>query len=245
MLPLERQNKILEILAEKQAASVEELCHMLYSSGATIRRDLQILENNGLIHRTHGGAVYVDGNAKDFPLTLRESENLGPKNTVAQKAVQYIRDGQTLFMDASSTVCRLAERLTGFQHLRVITNGLKTANILSEIDGVDVYCTGGRLRENAKSLMGTHAIDFVSRFNADLAFFSCRGVMPEIGITESNEDEAALKIMYMRNAAKVVLMCDSSKLGKQYFCKVGTLDHIWKLVTDIQLPSSYEARLSD
>ena len=74
MLPLERQNKILEILAEKQAASVEELCHILYSSGATIRRDLQILENNGLIHRTHGGAIYVDGNAKDFPLTLRESE---------------------------------------------------------------------------------------------------------------------------------------------------------------------------
>lgn len=245
MLPLERQNKILEILSKKQAVTVDELCARLYSSGATIRRDLQALESNGLLRRTHGGAVFVDGNARDFPLTMRETENLIPKSIIAKRALPYIHEGQTLFMDASSTVCQLAEKLTGFQHLRVITNGLKTANILSEIDGVDVYCTGGRLRENAKSLVGTHAIDFVSRFNADLAFFSCRGVMPEIGITESNEDEAALKIMYMRNAAKVVLMCDSSKLGKQYFCKVGTLDHIWKLVTDIQLPSSYEARLSD
>lgn len=112
MLPLERQNKILEILAEKQAASVEELCHILYSSGATIRRDLQILENNGLIHRTHGGAIYVDGNAKDFPLTLRESENLGPKNMVAQKAVQYIRtDKPCLWMPAvPSAVWRNAWR---------------------------------------------------------------------------------------------------------------------------------------
>ena len=245
MLPLERQNKILEILSKKQAVTVDELCARLYSSGATIRRDLQALESNGLLRRTHGGAVFVDGNARDFPLTMRETENLIPKSIIAKRALPYIHEGQTLFMDASSTVCQLAEKLTGFQHLRVITNGLKTANILSEIDGVDVYCTGGRLRENAKSLVGTHAIDFVSRFNADLAFFSCRGVMPEIGITESNEDEAALKIAYMRNAAKVVLMCDSSKLGKQYFCKVGTLDHIWKLVTDIQLPSSYESRLSD
>lgn len=110
---------------------------------------------------------------------------------------------------------------------------------------MDVYCTGGRLPGKRQILGRYHAIDFVSRFNADLAFFSCRGVTPEIGITESTEDEAALKIAYMRNAAKVVLMCDSSKLGKQYFCKVGTLDHIWKLVTDIQLPSSYESRLSD
>lgn len=148
MLPLERQNKILEILADRQAVSVEELCHTLYSSGATIRRDLAILENNGLLRRTHGGAVFIDGSARDFPLTLRENENLVPKITIAQRALPYIRDGQTLFMDASSTGSgRLAERLTGFQNLRVITNGLKTANILAEIDGIEVYITGGRLRE--------------------------------------------------------------------------------------------------
>ena len=93
MLPLERQNKILEILADRQAVSVEELCHTLYSSGATIRRDLAILENNGLLRRTHGGAVFIDGSARDFPLTLRENENLVPKITIAQRALPYIRDG--------------------------------------------------------------------------------------------------------------------------------------------------------
>ena len=135
MLPLERQNKILEILSKKQAVTVDELCARLYSSGATIRRDLQALESNGLLRRTHGGAVFVDGNARDFPLTMRETENLIPKSIIAKRALPYIHEGQTLFMDASSTVCQLAEKLTGFQHLRVITNGLKTANILSEIEG--------------------------------------------------------------------------------------------------------------
>lgn len=244
MLPLERQNKILEIITAKQAVTVEDLCHRLYSSGATIRRDLQALENSGLIRRTHGGAVYVDGNAKDFPLTLRESENLVPKNQIASRAVSYIRDGQTLFLDASSTVCRLAEKLTGFQHLRVITNGLKTANILSEIEGVDVYCTGGKLRENAKSFVGKHALEFVSHFNADLAFFSCRGVNAEVGITESTEEEADLKIAYIQNAKRVVLMCDSSKVQKQFFCKVAPIDSLWKIITDIPLPPEFDSRLS-
>ena len=243
MLPLERQNKIMEILGARQAVSVEELCHLLFSSGATIRRDLQALESNGLLRRTHGGAVFMDGNARDFPLTLRENENLIPKTAIAQKALTYIRDGQTIFMDASSTVCRLAEKQTGFQHLRVITNGLKTANILSELEGIEVYCTGGRLRENAKSFIGTQAMEFVSRFNADLAFFSCRGVTPE-GMTEASEDEANLKTVYMKNAGHVLLMVDSSKVGQQYFCRISGLDRIWRLLTDIPLPSEYDARLS-
>lgn len=245
MLPLERQNKILEILADRQAVSVDELCHTLYSSGATIRRDLAILESNGLLRRTHGGAVYMDGSARDFPLTLRENENLVPKMTIAQRALSFIHDGQTLFMDASSTVCRLAERLGGFQNLRVITNGLKTANILSEIDGVEVYCTGGRLRENAKSFVGAQASEFVSRFHADLAFFSCRGVSPDCGVTEANEDEATLKRMYLRNARHVVLMVDSSKLGQQYFCRIADLSGIWKLITDEELPPEYNAAAVD
>lgn len=240
MLPLERQNRILEILAKKQAITVDDLCATLYSSGATIRRDLQILESNGLIRRTHGGAVHIDSTARDFPLTLRENENAAAKEQIAQKALAMIKDGQTLFMDASSTVCHLARRLSGFQGIRVITNGLKTASILSDADGVEVYSTGGRLRENAMSFTGNQAMDFVRNFNADLAFISCRGVDPEIGITDSDESEANLKRVYIRNAKHVILLCDNSKLGKQYFCKVGPIGAIYKIITNGQLPTDYQ-----
>lgn len=239
MLPLERQNQILSILDTRHAVTVDELCAALYSSGATIRRDLQVLENRGLIRRTHGGAVHIDANTRDFPLTLRENENLSAKEALVQRAVPLIKDGYTLFMDSSSTVCRLARRLVGFQQLRVITNGLKTASILAEIDGVEVYGTGGRLRQGAMSFVGNQAMDFARRFNADYAFISCRGVDAEAGITDSDEQEAELKRVYMQNARTVALLCDSSKIGKRYFCKISPLDSVHKIITNVQLPPEY------
>ncbi len=239
MLPLERQDKILEILAKRKAVTVEELCTELYSSGATIRRDLAALENNRLIHRTHGGAVFMDGTGRDFPLTLRESENMFLKEKIASKMLPYIRDGMTLFMDSSSTVAALASKLNGFKNLRIVTNGIKTCNILSEKDGITVYCTGGKLRENAKSLVGSAAVRSVEGIYADIAIFSCRGVSPDSGFTESNEDEAELKRAYMKNASRTALLCDSSKFGKKYFQKIGDLTELWKLISDIELPPEY------
>lgn len=239
MLPLERQNKILEILEQRQAVSVDELSALLYSSGATIRRDLQALENGGMIRRTHGGAVHIDSNTTDFPMTLRENENLNAKEVLAQRALPLIRDGQTLFMDSSSTICRLARHLTGFQRVRVITNGLKTASILADIDGVEVYSTGGRLRDNAMSFGGTQAMEFARQFHADYAFISCRGIDYEVGITESNETEAQLKRVYMQNAKRVVLMCDGSKIGQRFFCKIAPIESVWKIITNVQLPPEY------
>ncbi len=239
MLPLERQNSILELLAKKKAVTVEELCATLYSSGATIRRDLQALESSGMIRRTHGGAVHIDSTSGDFPMTLRENENLSAKDILVQNALPLIKDGMTLFLDSSSTVCRLARRLTGFQRLRVITNGLKTASILAEIDGVEVYSTGGRLRDNAMSFTGSQAAEFVKQFNADFAFISCRGVDPEVGITDTDESEAILKRSYIQNARRVVLLFDSSKIGKCCFCKIAPLNAIWKIITNVQLPAEF------
>ena len=242
MLPLERQNKILEYLSQKKAASVAELCALLYSSGATIRRDLKALEHGGLLCRTHGGAVYLSGSAKDSPAVLRETENTGPKQIIARRALEFIQDGQTIFLDASTTACRLAEQLEGFLQLRVITNGLKTANILSKIDGIQVYGTGGRLRENAQSFVGAQAQEFISRFHADLAFFSCRGLHPEAGITDSTEDEAEIKKQYLKHATRSVLLCDSSKLGRRLFCRIGPIESVWDVVSNIPLPPEYRPR---
>lgn len=245
MLPLERQNQILDILAQKKAVTVDELCHLLYSSGSHHPSgDLAILENNGQLKRTHGGAVFLDASAKDFPLMLRESENLLAKQIIARKALPLIQDGQTLFLDSSSTVCKLAELLTGFGQLRVITNGLKTASLLADVDGVELHCTGGRLRETAKSFIGQSATRFLSQFNADYAFLSCRGVDPVTGVTEASEEEADVKLSYIQNARQVVLLCDSSKLGRQFFRRVASLGQIWRIITNIdELPAAYGERL--
>ncbi len=242
MLPLERQNQILEILAQRKAVTVEELCQLVYSSGATIRRDLTILEASGQIQRTHGGAVYVDGSTVDSPLMLRESENRQAKSVVAQKAEIFLRDGQTIFLDSSTTAGMLAGYIGNFKNMRVITNSLKTVNMLSEMGGVDVYCTGGRLRGSARSMVGPSALRFLSKFHVDFAFISCRGVDLTYGVTESNEEEAAVKMACIQNASRTVLLCDSTKLDKQYFCKVCDLEQLWQIITNADLPAEYAKR---
>ena len=239
MLPLERQNTILELVSQRRVIIVEAPCSQLYFSGATIRRDLKMLAQSGLLRRTHGGAVFVEDAAKDSPAMLREAENPGPKSIIAQKACALIRDGQTLFLDSSTTACRLAERLTGFGQLRVVTNGLKTAMILSEIPGIQVYATGGKLRENAQSFVGTQTTEAIARFHADLVFFSCRGIHPDGGHTGSKEDDADVKKAYLQNASRSVLLGDSSKLGRQMFCRVGPIASVWKILSDIPLPAEY------
>ncbi len=241
MLPLERQNEIIRLLAQKQVITVDELCQRLFSSGATIRRDLKILDAAGLIRRTHGGAVYIDGNNADFPMPIRETEHTEEKERLARKAVSFIRDGQTLFLDSSSTVCRLARHLKDFRNLRIITNSLKTANILAESGKAEVFCTGGRLRESGMSFVGAQTQHFIQQFSADYAFISCRGIHPQAGITDADENEAHIKRLYIRNATKTVLLCDSSKLGKRGFCRIGDIEDIHHILTDGELPKEYRA----
>lgn len=102
-----------------------------------------------------------------------------------------------------------------------------------------VYGTGGRLRENAQSFVGSQALAFIAQFHADLAFFSCRGLHPAEGITDSNEEEAEIKKAYIRNAARAVLLCDESKLGRQLFCRIGPIGCVWRVVCDVPLGAEY------
>ncbi len=239
MLPLERQNQILEILNKRKAVTVEDLCQELYSSGSTIRRDLKLLEKNGFLARTHGGAVLLETSTHEAPLMLRQNENITGKKAIAAKAIKLIRDGQTIFLDSSSTCCVLAEQLSGFNNLRVVTNSLRTVNILAEHEGVSAYCTGGRLRRRALSFVGPSAVEFISSFHADFAFLSCSGVDISAGITESSEDETAVKEAYIAGADKTVVLFDRSKLGRRYFCKISELSKTSHLISDEEIPEEY------
>ena len=244
MLPLERQNQIIEILKARRAATVDELCRALYSSGATVRRDLKLLEKDGLLTRTHGGAVLLEEGSHDAPMMLRENENIAGKRAIAEKALPLIKDGQTIFLDSSSTCCVLAGALTKFTNLRVITNSLKSLNILASLPGITAYCTGGRLNGRALSLTGNAAVSFAARFHADTAFISCRGVDEQIGITETSEEETAVKSAYVKMSDRTVLLFDESKLGKKYFSKICDFSDIDIFLCNKKLPENFKSRKS-
>lgn len=221
-----RQKEILALLEQKAAVTVGELCETLYASAPTIRRDLQFLEKEGLIRRTHGGAALLRGAAAESPFAIRAGENGAAKDRLAEQALELVSDGMTLFLDSSSTVLRLAQRLGQFQELTIITNGIRTADILSDFPQLTVFTTGGRVRPHSKSFVGTAACDFIRAHCADYAFFSSRGVSGENGATEANEEEALVKRAYIAGSRRAVLLFDESKWGQDYCSRICRLEEL-------------------
>lgn len=170
MFEIERLDHILAFLHEKPTATVKTLANRLYASEATVRRDLTELEKRGLVKRLHGGVVLLDGANRELPIAVREQQNVEAKREIAAKAAKYLRDGQVIFLDASSTVMFLIKYFESFKLLTIVTNGLKTAQELSGLNH-NVYCTGGLMLHNSSAYVGDFAVDFVRHFNADVFFF--------------------------------------------------------------------------
>jgi DeoR/GlpR family transcriptional regulator of sugar metabolism len=228
LLSIERREAILEFMRQKNAVSVTELSKHFYISEATIRRDLEKMFNMGLVKRTYGGAVLIEGLSGDLPFVLRENESKMAKERIAATAAKIVSNGYTLFLDSSSSVIKLAPYIAGVTGLTVVTNGPKTALKLGEYRNIDVYCTGGKLRENALSLVGVSTRDYCENCNVDIAFFSCRGISLEKGVTDSCREEAEIKKQIMKTARLKVLLCDSSKFNMTYFgliCAINELDY--------------------
>lgn len=238
MLIVQRHQQILDILEAQRFVGVQFLCDQLYASGATIRRDLADMERQGLITRVRGGAVVADSVKGDKPYLLRSGENKGQKQALCRLALGLVADGDSLMMDSSSTVALLASMLGEFRGLSVVTNGLKTVNALTENTDAKVYCSGGVIRDSA-SMLGQTAMSTISQYQADRVFFSCKGLDSALGVTDSWEDNAQIKRHMLQCAGSRVLLCDSSKLGKSYFCRICSLADIDILITDQEPPAPF------
>lgn len=224
MLPVDRKKMIAEITREKRSVTVDELCRMLNVSGATVRRDLAELELHHQITRTHGGAAFIDSDIDDFPLDIRERDNTEEKSLIADRALTCINDGETIFIDSSSTCGFLAKQFGKFKNLRVITNGMNIVAILAKFPNIETYCTGGRLLPEKQSFVGIPALEFINKHNAQTFFFSCKGFDPKYGVTDSSEDQANIKTAMINRSEKCILLCDSSKFYQSFFCKVCDTD---------------------
>lgn len=211
--------------------AVQKLAQELFVSETTIRRDLNELASRGLVKRVHGGAVLITGTRQEIPLYLRERQNTDIKETIACHALSHIRDGQVLFLDASSTVQRMIRHLAGFQDLTIITNGQKTAQELSELPH-NVFCTGGMQLHNSSAYVGPFAENMVRQFNADLFFFSSRGLSAEGRITDASLEETQLRRVMFEQSKERIFLCDSSKFGKSYCHILCHLDNVNDMISD-------------
>ena len=226
----ERDKEILEILVARKQATVKELARSLFVSEPSIRRDLAHLEKQNLIKRVHGGAVIEETalSKNKIPFAIRELEQSNAKVIIAQKAIELVHDNDVIFLDASTSAYQLIPFLQSKRNITVITNGVRALEKLAEYD-INTISTGGSLVASCMALVGEDAYRTIESINADIAFFSCRGLSSEGYLTDIAPAENHVRQKMIRNSKRSYLLCTSDKFGKKYFhnlCHSRELDGI-------------------
>lgn len=231
----ERRQKILDYLSKNHRATVKELAEKLYVSDATLRSDLNLMESEGLLVRTHGGAKLPDISRYDqnYSFAFREKKNHEEKLAISQRAMDYIHGGQSILLDASSTALELARLLKKKQiRLTVLTNGIYTAVELSENPEITVILLGGILRVGNVALEGSLGNRIMEQINVNTMFTSASGFNFDDGLTDFNVYEVELKRSMVKNSSKIIALLDHTKIGKSSIASFAKPDEIDILITD-------------
>jgi DeoR family L-fucose operon activator len=233
MLVAERWQKIVQLVNERGSIRVSELSEICQVTEETIRRDLDRLESEGKLVRSHGGAVSVKEAQSEIPFFERETTHADLKQSIAKEAVTHIRENDRILLDASSTAWYMAKILPDVP-LTVLTNSIKVALELSQKEKIQVISTGGLLSSRSLSYVGPLAERSLDMYHVDKVFLSSKGVHMQRGISESNELQALIKRKMISIADETYLLADHSKFGLQSLTHVAAWDEIHHLITDGQ-----------
>ncbi len=243
MMMKERHRRIIEEIRECPDISVKELARKLYVSEPTVRRDLTVLHDKGIVTKMYGGAMLnTEIGFAEIPFSMREKEKSAVKSEMARRAAELIEDGMSVMLDGSTSAYHLVPYLATHKNLVVITSGAKTALMLAEAN-INTFCTGGQMIIHSYSYVGAQAEDFVRNFNADILFFSCHGLDEEGRMTDNAIEEANLRKVMFSHAKKKVLLCDSGKIGKRCIYNMGNVSEIDEVISDIELPEKIRVKI--
>jgi DeoR/GlpR family transcriptional regulator of sugar metabolism len=241
MTPQERQHRIAEYLQRVEFASLEEISKEVSTSVSTVRRDLSILEAEGNLQRTHGGARIVNPKSDEFTFSARDTHQLEEKEAIGRACAELIEPNQSVIIDAGTTVYHVARYLES-KTPQIITNSLPVANLFASANRLEVLVSGGVIYPRLGVLVGPQAVEAFSKLHADVAIMSAGGISIE-GITNSH----GLLIDIQRamiNAAKKVIFCiDHTKFGRQSVSPLCDLDCVDAIVTDHASPTDLVAAL--
>ncbi|MFZ0325265.1 MAG: DeoR/GlpR family DNA-binding transcription regulator [Actinomycetes bacterium] len=233
-LRVHRLAQIEQMLAVGEPVTVGQLTDRLGVSEATVRRDLDSLQQSGVVQRTHGGAVPAAGALKELPFPQRSTVQVPQKRAIARVAATMVSSGDTVFIGGGSTALLLAEQLTerGDADLTVVTNSLPVAGELSRSGRIDVIVLGGTLRSPELSMIGPRAVEGIRSYRAGLAFLGVPALDGEHGFTADGDAEAATDAAFIAMARRTVVLADHTKLGRVSTTHVVPLSSIDTVVTD-------------
>ena len=233
MISDERRARIMKSINKIGYIQVADLVDEYQVSPVTIRRDLEIMEQEGLLIRKRGGAIRRNqGVTMELPYLIKQVENVEIKNAIAGKALGMVEDGFSILLDSGSTTFNLAEQLVTKTRLSVVTNDLYIATKLAANPDINLICTGGVARSNVFSLQGTIAENTIKNLRTDITFLGADAIHPDGSIYNVNIDEVSVKQAMIKSAPKVVLLVDSTKFEVCGFAKICSLSDIDTVITD-------------
>ena len=244
MTTYERRQSLLDILRKQPGLRVPELGSALGVSEGTVRNDLNALEEQGLLVRVHGGAVLnQQAQFQNYSFVRRYQENAAAKLAIASEAAALVNDGDSILLDASSTVYYFAKALSERRRLRVMTNGFEVARELAQNSSNTVILLGGVVNNESSSVTGLLSEHIIEDLHAQKAFFSCSGFTLERGLTEVHLGEAQLKRKGIESSQQLIALVDSSKFGKEDLTSFSRAAQIKHLFTDSAISQEWKTRL--
>lgn len=245
MKPDERREKIAAVVRETSRASVDELAKMLDISRETVRRDLTLLSEQGLLRKVHGGAVQPQ-TAREGSLRDREAANRPQKIAIGRCAAQLFDNGDSIFIDAGTTTTLFAAALAEIGGFTVMTNSVPVAARLTESRlSNEVYLLGGRYAAENQEVLGPVALDQINGFHADHAVLAIGAVDLTGKGMDYNADEAYIAKAMLRRARHKTVLADSSKFGRHALFQVCEARDIDRLITDAAPPPPLLQALED
>jgi len=240
----ERQHRILSLARSNGGVDVAKLAADLAVAPETVRRDLKILEQHGLIRRTHGGAYPVETARFETTLAMRTTRRVPEKRRIAAAAVELLADAETVFIDEGFTPQLIAEALPTDRPLTVVTASLPTAALLSASPSFTVLQLGGRVRGRTLATVDHWATRMLSGFVLDLAFVGANGISREHGLTTPDPAVADVKAQVVRVARRLVFAGVHTKFGASSFCRFAEVADLETIITDTALPATEAHRYS-
>lgn len=256
----ERWNTLLELLAASGKLEVEEAATALDVSAATIRRDLDELAEQQLLVRTRGGAV-VHGVSYELPLRYKSTRHAPEKRRIAEAVADLVAPGEVVGLNGGTTTTEVARALAlrfasgrtetpgvpapAGPALTVVTNALNIAGELAVRPQIKIVATGGVARPQTYELVGPLTVGVLSEVVLDVVVLGVDGVNPELGVMAHQEDEASISRLFAERASRVVVVTDSSKMGRRAFARICSLDRIDLLVTDTGIAPETVAQLTE
>jgi len=235
-----RLDKILRILSSERKASVADLTEKLKVSPATIRQDLTVLENGGFLKRVHGGAVLNESD----DISHRMAINYGIKVNIAKKAAEFVKEGDTIFVESGSTNALFVKEISGIKDISIITSNAFIARSVDQGKGCSVILIGGVFQQESEGIVGNLAKICIENLNFTKVFLGIDGFTMDTGFTGRDMMRADIAAKIVERGKEIFILTDSTKFGRINLSRYCNLEDVDCIITDSALSDTYKDEIS-